>query len=534
MNLGTQRRKRWQQLALGKTESREDQLLRQQKFSNTLSRSCIILAFILLVEFLVLEGWLRTPALSGLGPQTAVLALMIALVNVLGWLGLTQIFPRAIDGVASFHRLVGILAGYMLLAKLVFLFGLPHLLAPMPLLAITATLMYSKHLAVYLVAGCSLFTGFMSAVDLLPPLADPAAAAPPFAPLEVTLTLALLLGGIGVVITTGRIRAQSQPITIGIFAGLLHVAVVTICNLFAGRITEGLDAGESIWRIPLVFDSLCGLTNGLACGVAATGLLPTLERLFDVVTERRLRELADLSNELLRTFALRAPGSFTHSQNVAYLASEAAAAIGADALLTRVGAYYHDIGKLYKPEYFVENLSPGSPNPHDRLSPEMSRLVITSHVKDGLAIAEEENLPPKVAAMIPMHHGTTVIQYFYLRAKSQAEAGGREDIDIELYRYPGPKPTFKEAAILMLADFVEAASRTVAEPTPPRLKDMIHNGILTRLQDGELDDSEITLRELSRIEESFLRTLSTQIFHGRIPYPKSKEAVPKAPASQNR
>ena len=112
--------------------------------------------------------------------------------------------------------------------------------------------------------------------------------------------------------------------------------------------------------------------------------------------------------------------------------------------------------------------------------------------------------------------------------------GGREDIDIELYRYPGPKPTFKEAAILMLADFVEAASRTVAEPTPPRLKDMIHNGILTRLQDGELDDSEITLRELSRIEESFLRTLSTQIFHGRIPYPKSKEAVPKAPASQNR
>ncbi|HAK94865.1 MAG TPA: hypothetical protein DCM87_07635 [Planctomycetes bacterium] len=534
MNLGTQRRKRWQRLSLGKLESREDQLLRQQKFSNTLSRSCIILAFILLVEFLVLEGWLRTPALRGLGLQTAALVLMVALVNVLGWIGLMQIFPQAIDAVASFHRLVGILVAYMLLAKFVFLFGFPHLLAPMPLLAITATLMYSKHLAVYLVAGFSLFTGFMSAVDLIPPPAGDAAAAPFFLPLDVPLTLALLLGGIGAVIATGRIRAQSQPITIGFFAGLLHVVVVSVCNLLAGRALEGLDAGEPFWRLPLVFDSLCGLANGFICGVAVTCLLPTLEYLFDVVTERRLRELADLSNELLRTFALRAPGSFTHAQNVAYLASEAAVAIGADALLTRVGAYYHDIGKLYKPEYFVENLSPGSPNPHDRLSPEMSRLVITSHVKDGLAIAEEENLPPKVAAMIPMHHGTTVIQYFYLRAKSQAEAGGREDLDIELYRYPGPKPTFKEAAILMLADLVEATSRTVAEPTPPRLKDMIHSGILKRLQDGELDDSEITMRELSRIEESFLRTLSTQIFHGRIPYPKTKETMPKVPAPQSR
>ena len=264
---------------------------------------------------------------------------------------------------------------------------------------------------------------------------------------------------------------------------------------------------------------LFGFSNALMCGVIMTSILPALEHVFDIVTERRLRELADLSNELLKTFAMRAPGSFTHSQNVAHLASEAAAAIGADPLLARVGAYYHDIGKIFKPEYFVENTT-GGVNPHDRLSPEMSRLVIVSHVKDGLGIAEEEGLPPKVAAMIPMHHGTTVVTYFYRKAKDQADVGGRHDTDMESYRYPGPKPTFKEAGILMLADAVEAASRTVAEPTAPRLKSLVHELIFKRLREGELNDSELTMRDLWKIEESFLRTLSTQIFHGRIPYPK--------------
>ncbi len=529
---GTQKRKRWQVASRRVSESREDQLLRQQKFSNTLMRSCIILASIVFIEFMVIEGWLTNPALRILGPQTAAFALMIALVNVLGWIGLMQIFPETIDQVASFHRLIAILTAYVIIAKLLFLCGFPHLLAPMPLLAITATLMYSKHFAVYIVAGFSLLTGFMSAADMPTPAAAAGGAAGQCPLLDVPLTVALLLGGVGSVVATGRIRAQSQPVTIGFFAGLIHVAVISICNLLAGRVLEGASEGTPFWLLPIAFDPICGFGNGFLCGVTVTCLLPALERFFDVVTERRLRELADLSNELLRTFALRAPGSFTHSQNVANLASEAATAIGADALLTRVGAYYHDIGKLYKPEYFVENLPPGGVNPHDRLSPEMSRLVITSHVKDGLAIADDENLPPRVAAMIPMHHGTTVIQYFFQRAKEQAEAGGREDLDIELYRYPGPKPTFKEAAILMLADVVEAASRTVAEPTPPRLKDLIHAAVMKRLLDGELDDSEVTMRDLTRIEESFLRTLSTQIFHGRIPYPKTKERTRKTRTTQ--
>ena len=524
MHFGRQTRKKWQKATLGKLESKGDILLRQQKFSNALTRTLIVIAFCLFLLLLILERWLRHPQAVILSMPTAAYTLLLMLVGVLGWVGLTRIFPQAVSAVASFYRLMGLLLIYFLVTKAILLLGIPRFFAPLPLLAMAVTVMHSESVAAYITAGVALVTAFMSGVDLhmtAAPFLGVAGAdgALVYPALDVPLMLVLFLGGLATVIGPGRLRSQSRPVTIGFMTGLVHGAVILACSfLEAAPLDTAADPAAPVLA-HAVFDALCGFANGLICGVVITSIMPALERFFDVVTERRLRELADLSSELLRTFALRAPGSFTHSQNVAHLASEAAAAVGADPLLARVGGYYHDIGKLFKPEYFVENQT-GSVNPHDRLSPEMSRLVIVSHVKDGLGIAEEEGLPPKVAAMIPMHHGTTVVSFFYQRAKDQADAGGRYDTDMESYRYPGPRPTFKEAGILMLADVVEAASRACTEPTASRLKTLVHDIVLRRLREGELDDSDLTLRDLSRIEESFLRTLSTQIFHGRIPYPK--------------
>jgi putative nucleotidyltransferase with HDIG domain len=509
--LGSQKRKKWQKATLGKLETKEDILLRQQRFSNSLARSGIALAIILIVTVLAAQEWFLRSSIDV--TQAAAFAGLVFLGGVIAWIGFTRFFPQALETVASFHRLVGIVLAYALIVKAIALFLAPRFffLAPLPLLAMITTVMYSRYVAGYLVVVCSLLTALMSP-DVLAQTAGEsgaAAEAPGFI-LDLPLVLSLLMGGLVASLSIGRLRSQSRPVGAGFLAGVIAAGVVVTCDIVGG-VPEG----------PGLPRPLLGFANGLVCGVVMTSILPALEHFFDILTDRRLRELADLSNDLLRTFNLRAPGSFTHSLNVAHLASEAAGAIDANPLLARVGAYYHDVGKIFKPEYYVENLTGGA-NPHDRLSPEMSRLVIVSHVKDGLGIAEEEGLPPKIAAMIPMHHGTTVVTYFYRKAKDQASVGGRHDTDMESYRYPGPKPTFKEAAILMLADVVEAASRTVAEPTAPRLKSLVHELVGRRLREGELDESELTMHDLRRIEESFLRTLSTQIFHGRIPYPKEE------------
>ncbi len=520
--LGKRKRKKWQKATQGKLETKEDVLLRQQRFSNNLARSAIAVFAVLIVSGMVAERWFYTGAFTP--AQAAVFAGLVFTAGVLGWLGLARFFPEALSTVASFHRLVGTLLVFALVLKGLSLFSVPAILflAPIPLLAMTSTLMYSRHLAGYLVVYCSLLTVLMCpglhdfaahTVTVTPAgTENPPPPSPLIPPVNLTLLLAMLLSGLVAVLSTGRMRSQSRPVAAGFFAGLAAAAVIAACDFIGGAASY-----PHTLKRPLF-----GFTNGLMCGVIMTSILPALEQIFDILTERRLRELADLSNDLLRTFTKRAPGSFTHSLNVAHLASEAAATIGADPLLARVGAYYHDVGKILKPEYFVENTG-GSPNPHDRISPEMSRLVIVSHVKDGLGIAEEEGLPPKVAAMIPMHHGTSVVTYFYRKAKDQADVGGRHDTDMESYRYPGPKPSFKEAGILMLADAVEAASRVLGDPTAPRLKSLVHELIRKRLREGELDDSELTMRDLWRIEQSFLRTLSTQIFHGRIPYPKEEK-----------
>ena len=250
--------------------------------------------------------------------------------------------------------------------------------------------------------------------------------------------------------------------------------------------------------------------------ISSLPLLWVFERIFGITTDLTLLELSDTNRPLLKELSVRAPGSFNHSLQVANLSEAAADAIGANALLTRVGALYHDVGKMIKPEYFVENQRFGD-NPHDQLKPRMSALIIASHVKDGLELAREYSLPKQVSDFIPMHHGTTLIEYFYRKAEEHATPDEAQSLESE-FRYPGPKPDSKETGILMLADAVEAASRSIKEPTHKRLEGVIESIFEARAEDGQLDASQLTFRELNVIKDTFLSML-LGIHHSRVKYP---------------
>ncbi len=259
---------------------------------------------------------------------------------------------------------------------------------------------------------------------------------------------------------------------------------------------------------------------GSSFTITASLFLWTLERAFDITTDLTLLELSDTNRPLLKELSLRAPGSFNHSLQVANLAEAAADRIGAHTLLTRVGALYHDIGKMLKPEYFVENQRAGT-NPHERLKPRMSALIIASHVKEGLEMGKEYNLPEQVLKFIPMHHGTARIEYFYQKALGDADEEKSPVLESE-FRYPGPRPDSKETGILMLADSVEAASRSLDEPSHRRLKALIDLIFQERIEDGQLDDTDLTFRDLRLIKDTFL-TMLLGIYHVRVKYPDQEE-----------
>ena len=251
--------------------------------------------------------------------------------------------------------------------------------------------------------------------------------------------------------------------------------------------------------------------------------MPLIERMLGIVTERRLLALSDHDNELLKILRNRAPGTYQHTLGVAQLASNASEAIGADALLTQVGAYYHDVGKIVKPEYFVENMGEDK-SIHSRLKPSMSKLIIISHVKEGIELALEAKLPERLVDMIPMHHGTTVVEYFFHKALEESEAEDKSPESDTEYRYPGPKPRFPEAGVLMLADAVEAIAKSMPDPNTNRFRDAVNVVIRQRLLDGQLDECGLTIKDLRKIADSFVRTLTT-MYHGRIRYPSSVDEV---------
>ncbi len=306
----------------------------------------------------------------------------------------------------------------------------------------------------------------------------------------------------GILFATG-IRKRSKLVSLGLLIGIVHVIVLASTSLFLGEIHSFKDVALDLSR---------GFIHGAVIGFLLTGLLPVVEYLLGTVTEMSLLELSNQNEHpLLRKLQIEAPGTHHHSFVVGMMAETAAEGIGANALLCRVGAYFHDIGKMNKPEYFIENSSDARVK-HGLLNPEMSTLIITAHTKDGIELADYYGLPGPIKAFITEHHGTSAVEFFYREALARSDHGSKVDLDV--FRYAGPRPRSTETAIVMLADSVEAALRSLEEPTPPRIQTMVHEVVMKKLTDGQLDDCLLTLRQLHRLEEIFFQ-VAVGISHKR-------------------
>ena len=324
-------------------------------------------------------------------------------------------------------------------------------------------------------------------------------------------SLTLFCPAVCSIATLDSIRHRSKLLLVGLSAGLVAVATVLAIGSLKG--------------LPILLTGRTAMLCGLWCLVAGslmTCVLPLVERVFRVQTDLSLLELGDPSKELLQELVRRAPGTYNHSITVASIAEAAAESIGARGLLVRVGAYYHDIGKMLKPGYFIENQGVDG-NQHDALVPAMSTLVIIAHVKDGADLARQNRLPEVIIDFILQHHGTTLVEYFYRQAQQNSEGDEESDVDETSFRYPGPKPQTKEAGVLMLADAVESASRSLVEPTPARIESLVEQIIQKRLEDGQFDECNLTLEEVHLIGESLIKSL-TAVYHGRVKYPGQETA----------
>lgn len=321
-----------------------------------------------------------------------------------------------------------------------------------------------------------------------------------------TFVVFALIGSLAGIFGLGKLRARSVLLAMG--------GIVAAANLLSIAMISLLNAERPGWEFGA--NALAGLAGGWFVAMLVGVFLPVFEHLFHVTTDIRLLELSNQNLPLLRNLALEAPGTYQHSLMLGHLAEAAAESIGADALLARVSGYYHDIGKTRMPEYFIENQPKGA-NRHDRLEPSMSALVIAAHVKDGVEMAKRARLPEPIVAAIREHHGTKRIQYFYQKALSKAGAdpGAVRETD---YRHSGPKPSSRVIGVLMIADAVEAASRTLIEPTPTKIRAMIRTIVDDCLRDGQFDECDLTMRDLAIVSDSLERTVAT-MYHHRIDYP---------------
>jgi putative nucleotidyltransferase with HDIG domain len=323
----------------------------------------------------------------------------------------------------------------------------------------------------------------------------------------------VLMGGTAAgVLLLNDVRSRTKPIQVGLVAAAGYFVLTWATGLWLNQPLP-LVTSDSLWRAGW----------GLMAGFFLGGLLPLVESTFGIVTGISLLELGDISHPLLQELVRRAPGTHNHSVTVATIAESAAERIGANSLLLRVGAYFHDIGKMLKPHYFIENQM-GAPNRHANLAPAMSTLIIIGHVKDGVDLARQHNLPEPIVDLIEQHHGTTLVEYFYREAKNRSEASADGTcVHESAFRYPGPRPQTREAGILMLADAVESASRTLSDPTPGRIEGLVSSLVEKRLYDGQFDECGLTLREITEIRESLIKSL-IGIYHGRVKYPEQKSA----------
>jgi hypothetical protein len=331
-----------------------------------------------------------------------------------------------------------------------------------------------------------------------------------------------LLTGLMAVLLTRNIRKRGHLIRAGFYVGL---------TAFVCSIGFGLLLGQ---KYPILLNqAMWAAATGVMTGVLVNMLLPILEAIFGITTNLSWLEMADLNHPLLRRLTLEAPGTYHHSLLVANLAEAAAVAVGANALQCRVCSYFHDVGKVIKPEYFTEN-QPFDNNPHDDLSPTMSTLIVMAHVKEGIDLALKYKLPEPIIEAIREHHGTTLVSYFHARALRQHQDAlvgvqimhlreeDLPDVAEETFRYPGPKPQSRETAILMIADSIEASSRSLHRPTPKQVEEKVHAIIQEKARDGQFDECHLSFKDLETIEQKLIFTLKTML-HSRIAYPQGEE-----------
>jgi hypothetical protein len=352
-------------------------------------------------------------------------------------------------------------------------------------------------------------------------------------PHELAMSAFALAGSIAAIYTGRRYRTRNAVIVASASVFGVNIVMGMVSMLIAGHNWE--------WQ-KIVGGVLLCLIGALLTAATTSLAIPIYEWVFNILTDMRLLELSNADNPLLRQLAIQTPGTSHHSFMVGLLAEEAAKAIGANALLARTACLYHDIGKLAAPDMYIENQK-GGPNPHDQVPPLESVRIITGHVRRGIQMAREADLPPQIIDFIPQHHGTRVLAYFYHKAKSHAEVRG-ETINMDEFRYPGPKPQTKEAVILMLADGAEASVRSLEEPTPENIRAIIKKIVDTVVADGQLDESDVTMKELTTIRESLVHTL-INVYHQRISYPgfnpparaasaaQSTQTTPATPAAQS-
>ncbi len=408
---------------------------------------------------------------------------MIAL-GLFAWLGSIH-FPDRLQNLREAGALVVVLS--LFLAGSAFVLGnasLGPIAVPIELLALLATVLFKDKV------GYTMSLLAWSLLALLPEI-------------PATVVFPWFILGMVTVVSVRRIQKRSQFYKTIVLLTVLSVVQGVLFGV--GAVGEGPTHGG--WLLVAVFAPILSVAFGLF-------LLPIVEPAVGVCSDLTLLELSDLNHPLLQRMALKTQGTYHHSQVVSQLAEHAARAIDANALLTRVGALFHDIGKMEKPEYYVENQLPHV-NKHDELTPSMSALVIASHVKEGIELGHKWRLPQMVIDFIPEHHGTMVMEYFYRKALENEE---NETVKVDDFRYPGPKPRSKETAVLMLADAAEASTRSLARPTPSRIREMVKQIIDKRMLSGELDESGLTLSDLAQIRESFIPLL-TGIHHARIAYP---------------
>ena len=349
-------------------------------------------------------------------------------------------------------------------------------------------------------------------------------------PAEMAFELAVLslVSGFVAVYLTHQVRRRTKVVRAGAFVGI----ATTILAIAMGLIPIVFEQWST-----LLLQCLATLLAGVITAMLVSGVLPLLESLFRITTDVSWIEMADLNHPLLKRLTYEAPGTYHHSLVVARLSEAAADTVGANGTLCRVTSYFHDIGKLTKPQYFIENIDTDE-NPHDELTPTMSSLIIIAHVKDGIDLALKHNLNNEIIDVIREHHGTSLVQYFHHRAlerraemeklvdEGKANPDDLPVVEEKSFRYPGPKPQTRESAIISLADGIESASRTLQKPTPTKIMQMIDEITKSRMRDGQLDECALTLAELATIKKSFHNTLSSMM-HNRISYPKSPDSEEK-------